>query len=121
MDDKEVFARALPPPIDVPVDGHFAGKLTADLRTELQGWTVLALAALGLAGLLALLLALARVPHAEMIFPWTGETFFRKLLVVHVSFAFVVWYLGVQGALTVAVTAQVTAERNIGGFGIVIG
>jgi cytochrome c oxidase subunit 1 len=113
MDDKEVIARSLPPPVDVPVDGHFAGKLTADLRAELDGWAFLSLAALGLAGLLALLLALARVPGAEMIFPWTGETFFRKLLVVHVSFAFVVWYLGVQGAMTVVVTAQAAAERNV--------
>jgi len=90
MDDKEVFARAMPPPVDVPVDGHFAGKVTPRLARELYGWTFLPLAALGLAGLLALLLALARVPHAEVLLPWTGEGFFRKLLVVHVSFAFVV-------------------------------
>jgi len=107
MDDREVFARAMPPPVDVPVDGHFAGKVTPRLARELYGWTFLPLAALGLAGLLALLLALARVPHAEVLLPWTGEGFFRKLLVVHVSFAFVVWYLGVQGAMTVTVTAQI--------------
>ncbi len=123
MDDREVIARSLPPPVDVPVDGHFAGKLTPHLRSELYGWAGLALAALGLAGVLALLLALARVPGAEMIFPWTGQTFFRKLLVVHVSFAFVVWYLGVQGAMTVVATAQAVAERNadVGGLGIVVG
>jgi hypothetical protein len=123
LDDKEVIARSLPPPIDVPVDGNFAGKLTAHLRAELHGWTFLPLAALGLAGLLALLLALARVPNADMIFPWTGEGFFRKLLVVHVTFAFVVWYLGVQGAMTVVVTAQAAAERGLelGGLGIVTG
>lgn len=107
MDDKEVFARAVPPPIDVPVDGHFAGKVTPHLVRELYGWTLLPLIALGLAGVLALLLALARMPHAEVLLPWTGEGFFRKLLVVHVSFAFVVWYLGVQGAMTVVVTAQI--------------
>ena len=107
MDDKEVFARAMPPPIDVPVDGHFAGKVTLRLARELYGWTFLPLAALALAGVLALLLALARVPNAEVILPWTGEDFFRKLLVVHVTFAFVVWYLGVQGAMTVVVTAQI--------------
>jgi cytochrome c oxidase subunit 1 len=121
MDDKEVIARSLPPPVDVPVDGKFAGKLNAHLRAELHGWTVLALAALGLAGFLALLLALARVPHAELIFPWTGETFFKKLLVVHVSFAFVVWYLGVQGALTVVVTAQSARSVTMGGLAIVAG
>ena len=117
MDDRDVIARSLPPPVDVPVDGHFAGKLTPQLRRELFGWTVLPLAALALAGVLALLLALARMPGAEHIFPWTGQTFFQKLLVVHVTFAFVVWYLGVQGALTVVVTAQSVGE-NMGGLAI---
>ena len=113
MDDRDVIARSLPPPIDVPVDGHFAGKLTADLRAELKGWTGLPLAALALAGLLALLLALSRVPGAEVLLPWTGQTFFHKLIVVHVSFAFVVWYLGVQGAVTVVVTAQAAADSGV--------
>lgn len=113
MDDKDVIARSLPPPIDVPVDGHFAGKLTPDLRAELQGWTVLPLAALALAGLLALLLALSRVPGADALLPWTGQTFFHKLIVVHVSFAFVVWYLGVLGAMTVVVTAQSAADNGV--------
>ncbi len=120
MDDKDVIARSLPPPVDVPVDGHFAGKLTADLRAELHGWTVLPLAALALAGVLALMLGLAHTPGVENIFSWTGQTFFQKLIVVHVTFAFVVWYLGVQGALTVAVTAQ-TRGAELGGFGILIG
>jgi len=123
MDDREVIARSLPPPVDVPVDGNFAGKLTIHLRGELQGWTLLPLAALGLSGLLALLLALSRTPVAETIFPWIGQDFFRKLLVVHVSFAFVVWYLGVQGAMTVVATAQAVAARGMqmGGLGIVTG
>ena len=120
MDDKEVIARSLPPPVDVPVDGNFAGKLTPDLHAELQGWTVLSLAALALAGVLALLLALARVPGAETLLPWTGQTFFQKLLVVHVTFAFVVWYLGVHGAVTVVVTAQ-SRDTETSGFGILIG
>jgi len=122
MDDREVIARSLPPPVDVPVDGNFAGKLTSHLRIELQGWTVLPLAALALAGVLALLLALSRVPGAELIMPWTGQTFFQKLLVVHVTFAFVVWYLGVQGAMTVVATAQASERgEEAGGFGILIG
>ena len=120
MDDKEVIARSLPPPVDVPVDGNFAGKLTADLRVELHGWTVLPLAALALAGVLALMLGLAHTPGVENIFSWTGQTFFQKLIVVHVTFAFVVWYLGVQGALTVAVTAQLRGEE-LGGLGILVG
>jgi cytochrome c oxidase subunit 1 len=120
MDDKEVLARSLPPPIDVPVDGHFAGKLTPALRSELHGWAFLPLAALGLAGMLALLLAVSRMPGSEIILPWTGQTFFHKLIVVHVSFAFVVWYLGVQGAMTIVATAQ-SAPADVGGFGAMIG
>ena len=120
MDDRDVIARSLPPPVDVPVDGHFAGKLTPQLRSELYGWVALPLAALALAGILALLLALARMPGAEMIFPWTGQTFFQKLLVVHVTFAFVVWYLGVQGALTIVVTAQSVGEE-MGGLAVFVG
>jgi len=121
MDEREVIARSLPPPVDVAVDGNFAGRLTDGLRAELHGWTFLPLAALALAGFLALMLALSRVPGAEVLLPWTGQTFFYKLLVVHVSFAFVVWYLGVQGALTIVVTAQSISASELGGFSAVLG
>ncbi len=123
MEEKEVFARSRPPQMDVPVDGNFAGRLTPSLRTELYGWTMLPMVALALAGLLALMLALARAPGAEAILPWTGPDFFRRILVVHVVFALVVWVLGVQGAFTVAVTAQsVGDDRNaIGRMGAFFG
>src|SRR5690606_20014258 len=98
MDDKEVIARAMPPPVDVAVDGNFAGKLTPPLMHELRGWVAFPMVALGLAGFLALLLALSRVPGAENVLVWTGDTFFQKGLVAHVTFAVVVWFLGVQGA-----------------------
>src|SRR5262245_33302023 len=114
MDEKAIIARSLPPPMDVPVDGNFAGRLTSHLSAELYGWSLLPLVALGLAGLLALLLALARVPGAEELLPWTGPDYFRRILVVHVTFAFVVWYMGVQGALTVVVTAQRADANAIG-------
>ena len=80
--------------MDVAVDGNFAGKLTPHLMAELRGWIALPLIALGLAGLLALLLAAARVPGVELILPWTGPEAFRRILVVHVTFAFVVWENG---------------------------
>ncbi len=122
MDEKEVLARALPPPIDVAVDGMIAGKLTPHLITELRGWVVLPLIALALAGVLALLLALARVPGAETLLPWTGQNFFEKGLVAHVTFAFVVWYVGVHGALTVLATAQCASdESEIGSLSIFVG
>ena len=112
MDDKELIARSMPPPMDVAVDGNFAGKLTPHLMAELKGWIALPLVALALAGLLALLLAAARAPGAEHILPWTGPEAFRRILVVHVTFAFVVWYLGVQGLMTVVATAQAVGERG---------
>lgn len=123
MDEKEVFARAMPPPVDVAVDGTVAGKLTPHLTAELRGWVALPLVALALAGLMALVLALARVPGAEFLLPWTGQDFFQKGLVAHVTFAFVVWYMGVHGALTIMATAQCAKgdDQEIGSFSVFIG
>lgn len=121
MDDKEVLARAMPPPVDVAVDGNFAGKLTPGLMRELRGWVGLPLVALALAGLLALLLALSRVPGAERVLTWTGDSFFQKGLVAHVTFAFVVWYMGVHGALTVLMTAQALDGRPQGPLSAAVG
>lgn len=112
MDEREVLARSMPPPVDMAVDGNFAGKVTPAFMHELRGWTMLPLAALALAGLLALLLALSRVPGAERILTWTGDSFFQKGLVAHVTFAFVIWYMGVHGALTVLMTAQMQDSRD---------
>ena len=112
MDDKVIFARAMPAPVDVAVDGHFAGKLTDELRLELQGWSAISVAALGLAGLLALVLAVARIPGVEKVLPFLNQAFFQRGLVAHVTFAFVVWYLAVQGALTVLVTGRLYATAG---------
>lgn len=91
---------------EAAMDGHFAGSLTEDLRWELKCWVILPVAALGVAGLMAILVALMRVPGADAVLPWLGQTFFEKGLIAHVTFAFVIWYLGVQGALTVLATGQ---------------
>jgi cytochrome c oxidase subunit 1 len=90
---------------EAAVDGHFAGRLTEDLTWELKGWIILPLAALAVAGLMAILVALLRVPGAESVLPWNSQTFFEKGLIAHVTFAFVIWYLGVHGALTVLATS----------------
>src|SRR5438270_11734417 len=100
MDDKEVLARSLPPPIDVAVDGNFAGKLTRHLMAELKGWIALPLLALGLAGLLALMLAVARAPYFGRLLPWTSAESFQRLLVVDGGFALVVCDLDVLAAVT---------------------
>ena len=122
MDEKEVLARSMPPPVDIAVDGNFAGKITPPWRHELYGWVSLPLAALALAGFLALLLALSRVPGAERVLTWTGDSFFQKGLVAHVTFAFVIWYMGVHGALTVLMTAQMQGTRAPPGlFSVIVG
>ncbi len=101
-----------PPPVhalktpEVAVDGHFAGRLSDDLHWELNGWVILPIIALGLAGLMAVLVALLRIPGIDAILPWSSQTFFEKGLIAHVTFAFVIWYLGVQGALTVLSSAS---------------
>lgn len=122
MDEREVLARSMPPPVDMAVDGNFAGKISASMMHELRGWVSLPLIALALAGLLALLLAASRVPGAEHVLTWTGDSFFQKGLVAHVTFAFVIWYMGVQGALTVLMTAQMQGGRAPpGGFSVLVG
>jgi len=123
IDDIDISERSRAAPLDVAVDGRFAGVLTPHFKHELFGWAALPLVSLGVAGLLALLIALLRVPGAEAVLPWSSQTFFEKALVGHVTFAFVIWYMGVHGALTVLVTAQTLGPSNseLTGAGILIG
>lgn len=72
---------------------------------ELWAWATLGLAALAVAGVFAVLLVLSRVPHAQDWLPWGGQDFFRRALVTHVMFSFVVWYLAILGALSVLAVA----------------
>ena len=119
----DISERSRAAPLDVAVDGRFAGVLTTHFKHELFGWAALPLVSLGIAGLLALLIALLRVPGAEAVLPWSGQAFFEKALVAHVTFAFVIWYMGVHGALTVLMTAQTLGPANsqLNGAGILIG
>ncbi len=66
-------------------------------QRELWGWCALAIAALAIAGVFALFLALSRTPGVQDIVPWP-LAFFGKALVIHVVFAFVIWFLAVFGA-----------------------
>ncbi len=84
--------------MDPGVKRDAALHLDAAARWESWNWAALALASLALAGLFALLLALSRAPLVQDIVPWPLE-FFRKALVIHVVFAFVVWFLSVFAAL----------------------
>jgi hypothetical protein len=69
-------------------------------RAEAARWAGLGIAALALAGGLALLLALARTPHVQDLLPWPWESFFPKALVSHVVLSVVVWFLALLGLLT---------------------
>ncbi len=74
------------------------------LRAELYGWAVLAIGSLALAGALALLLVLSRVPQTQVWLPWSWQSFFYTALVTHVILSFEVCFLAVLGAFTVLVT-----------------
>jgi len=99
------------------LDGLSPGSLGGGLICEIKGWAILSVVALALAGVLALLLALGRVPGLDGL-PWSSQEFFEKGLVAHVTFAFVVWYLGVQAVISVIATGALgPVNRN----GIIVG
>ncbi len=81
-----------------------------EARRRLWIWCVLAILALGLAGVFALLLALSRIPGSEEAFPWPVD-FFQKGLIIHVIFSFVVWFLAVFAALLELGTLRLSAGR----------
>ncbi len=92
-------------------------------RRELWGWCAIGVVALGLAGLFALLLALSRMPGVSGVVPWPLD-FFGKALVVHVVFAFVVWFLAVFGAVLHLAAWQMADGRprlsRLGGLGVIL-
>lgn len=55
-----------------------------------QGWFLLAIGSLVLAGLLSLMLVVGRLPFLAWLF--TDPLFFKRALVVHVDLAIVVWF-----------------------------
>ncbi len=61
------------------------------------GWLLLGIAALGIAGLFAILLALARTPGVSDWFPTLD--FFRTTLIIHVNQSVLVWFLAFGGVL----------------------
>lgn len=87
---------------------HAGFTITAECarRGELRIWTMLAIGALALAGTMAFLLALSRVPGIERVLPWPAG-FFAKGLVVHVVFSLVVWFLAAFALLASIATFDV--------------
>ncbi|MEO5337365.1 MAG: cbb3-type cytochrome c oxidase subunit I [Magnetospirillum sp. WYHS-4] len=90
-------------------------------QRELWGWCAASVAALAVAGIFAVLLALSRIPGIQDVFPWPLD-FFKKGLVIHVIFSFVVWFLGVFGALLHLATVRITGGepkfRQLGRFAL---
>jgi hypothetical protein len=95
-----------------PILSEFAA-VTGDpgTRRELWLWSFLAVASLAVAGILALMLAVSRIPGIQEVFPWPLD-FFNKGLVVHVVLSILVWTFAVMGALL-----QLAACRLSGGAG----
>ena len=66
-------------------------------RKQAGGWLKLGVATLLIAGLYALLLAVARTPMVKDIVP--SDDFFHVSLVVHVVFSNLFWFLAIAGVL----------------------
>ena len=66
-------------------------------RRLVSAWLMLGILALGLAGIFAILLVVARVPGTEALFP--TQDFFRIALIVHVDQSVLIWFLAFGGAL----------------------
>lgn len=75
------------------------------VRKGLYQWVMFGIVSIGIAGAFALLLAFSRIPGIQDIFPWPLD-FFKKGLVVHVVFSFVVFFLSVYAAV-----AHIAAAR----------
>lgn len=70
----------------------------ANRGDALTAWATLGLVALGIAGIMAILLAVSRVPGVEGTIPWPIG-FFKKGLIIHVVMSIVVWFAAVFAAL----------------------
>jgi cytochrome c oxidase subunit I len=85
-----------------------------DGRSGLWLWLALAITTLGVAGVFALLLAVSRIPGIERVVTWPVD-FFKKGLVIHVVFSFVIWFLSALAACSLLATRMLThAGRGTG-------
>ncbi len=90
------------------------------LREELRGWAALAIGSLALAGIMAVLIAVSRIPGIQAFGIWPLD-FFAKGLVIHVIFSLVVWFLTVFALLVSMATFEIAGEEvragALGGIG----
>ena len=71
---------------------------------ELRAWAALAIGSLALAGIMAVLVAVSRIPGIQAFSLWPLD-FFPKGLVIHVIFSLVVWFLTVFALLVSMATS----------------
>lgn len=69
----------------------------APVDRTVRGWLLLALGSLVGAGLVVILIILARTPVMHDLIPWTGS--FKTALVIHVDLSVLVWFLSFAGLL----------------------
>ncbi|RED50840.1 hypothetical protein [Aestuariispira insulae] len=85
---------------------------------ELRAWTLISLIALALSGVIVIAVLAARVPVIYDFALWSDPPTFRKGLVGHVIFSFVVWFLSVAGTLMAyaRLKADIKDGRNLVGL-----
>ncbi len=98
------------------IDGNYADSLPSHLYSELKGWVGLSLLSLAIAGFMALFIAFLRVPFAQNILNFDTQGIFEKGLITHVTFAFVIWYFSIHGALTILVSGKNEASGKMSSF-----
>lgn len=102
-----MYKHASPPPPSDMFSRYLVEMEDPANAAALKRWMVLAIGALAIAGTFALLLAFSRTPGIEDVFPWPLH-FFRKGLVVHVVFSFVVFFLCVFAAVAHLATVHLS-------------
>lgn len=80
------------PVVALDAPGPSRAYSAVEARTQVKRWLALAVGSLLIAGVLALVLVIGRLPPLDALF--TDPLFFRRALVVHVDLAIVVWFLG---------------------------
>ena len=74
-------------------------------------WLQLGVLSLGLAGIFAVLLVLARTPGSEAYLPWLD--FFHTALVVHVDQSVLIWFLAMAGVVWSLVIPTTVGDRML--------
>lgn len=106
MGDARIAGVALPPAraqratllVPAPTRPGYALAVASETHRRLAAaWLVLGVAALVAAGVLAILLVVARTPGLGALFP--NADFFRLALVAHVDLSVLVWFLAFAGVL----------------------